>query len=43
MASVVTDGRTTGIIWLWHGLTFDVYGPIETFRVGAAKAVADAI
>jgi len=40
---LITGGPTTGIIWLWHGLTFDEYGPIETFRVGSAKAVADAI
>ena len=40
---LVTGGPTTGIIWLWQGLTFDVYGPIDTFSVADAKAVADAI
>ena len=40
---LITGGPTTGILWLWHGLTFDVYGPIDTFSVASARTVADSI
>lgn len=40
---LITGRPTTGILWLWQGLTFDVYGPIDTFRVPSAKTVADSI
>jgi hypothetical protein len=38
---LITGGPTAGIIWLWHGLTFDVYGPIDTFSDASARVVAN--
>ena len=40
---LITGGPTTGIIWLWHGLTFDVYGPIETFSDASAMSVVNSL
>ena len=38
---LITGGPTTGILWIENGVTFDVYGPVDTFAVTAAQAVAN--
>jgi hypothetical protein len=38
---LITGGPTTGMFWLLRGLTMDVFGPIATFSVADAEAVAN--
>jgi hypothetical protein len=40
---LITGGPTTGIMWLQGGVTFDVFGPVDTFAIPAAQAVANSL
>jgi hypothetical protein len=42
-ALLIVGGRTTGLMWLHSGVTFDVDGPSASFTVDMAKSVANGI
>ena len=42
-ALLIAGNRTTGVMWLRSGVTFDVYGPSDSFTVDMATNVADRI